>query len=106
MLLVGENLPCLCAAKRRLRSNESPVPASSLPDQDRVWTARQACNPPRAAMFFSTTCAAVSVAGAALAESQGKEARETTRENSKVFRNIDWIAPRQFRGRRIVDALF
>jgi len=62
---------CLCAdgnslrTKSTLRAVESPLPASILPLRERVCRARQAESPPRAAIFFSTICAAERLPAAA-----------------------------------------
>src|SRR5450631_3025594 len=69
-----------------LRTAESPDPASILPVTDKVWTARQACRPPRAATFFSTICAALKLAGAGLL-SAASGAREKHRHDSKPNSN-------------------
>src|SRR5438445_7972444 len=66
---------------------ESPPPASSLPLQDMLWTARQACSPPRAATFFSAICAAVSLAAGGVLVSVAARTREPHRQTRTVKGN-------------------
>src|SRR5450631_793067 len=70
-----------------LRTAESPDPASILPVTDKVWSARQACRPPRASTFFSAICAALNLAGAGLL-SAASGARKKHRQDSKPKNNV------------------
>jgi hypothetical protein len=47
-------------------AGESPAPASILPVRVNDWTARQACNPPRATTCLPTICATVRLLSAGL----------------------------------------
>src|SRR5919109_4006624 len=71
---------------------ESPPPASNLPLQDMVWTACQACSPPRAAIFLSTIWAAVSLAGGVLlsaaTRASGKHRQSRTVNRNEVLCNM------------------
>jgi hypothetical protein len=55
-----------------------------------VWTARQACNPPRAATFLSAISAAESLAaaGATSAAAANDAARAIEIKSTGAFRNI------------------
>src|ERR1700675_2748087 len=77
---------------RAARAAESPYPTSILPFQAMVCTPLQACDPPRAAICLSMTCAAVSFAarGAASAASKasGKHRPATAPRNKRPCLDI------------------
>ena len=75
------------------------APASIFPVTVMACTARHACSPPRAAMLFSTTCAAVRFAGVCASAAKEKKDTQPVRTTRLGGTSME-SSSEGFRGRR------